>query len=85
MRAKVCAVDWFGTGRLDLLVGDFATQKPDRPEPTPKEKAEQDKARAELDEVMKSYRIAVDKMVGAEPAQGQGGARKGGEGVFENS
>jgi hypothetical protein len=64
VRAKVCAVDWFGTGRLDLLVGDFATQKPERPEPSPKEKAEQDKARAELDEVMKGYHTAIDKIMG---------------------
>ena len=28
-RAKVCAADWNGDGRLDLLVGDYATQKPD--------------------------------------------------------
>jgi hypothetical protein len=68
-RAKVCAVDWFGTGRLDLLLGDIATQKPDRPEPTPKEKAEQDKARAEFDEVMKDYRKAIDKVMGPEPAK----------------
>src|SRR5206468_237213 len=24
VRAKICAVDWDGDGRLDLLVGDFA-------------------------------------------------------------
>ena len=29
MRAKVCVADWNGDGRLDLLVGDFATQKPE--------------------------------------------------------
>ena len=38
VRAKVCATDWDGDGRLDLLLGDFATQKPDRPEPTPEQR-----------------------------------------------
>lgn len=64
VRSKVCAVDWFGTGRLDLLLGDFATQKPTRPEPAPKEKAEQDKAKAELDEVMKTYQAMIGKVMG---------------------
>jgi FG-GAP-like repeat len=64
IRSKVCAVDWFGTGRLDLLVGDFATQKAVHPEPTAKEKEEQDKARAELDEVMKKYSEMIGSVYG---------------------
>jgi hypothetical protein len=60
-RAKVCVTDWNGDGKLDLLVGDFATQKPDRPEPTAEEKAEQDKLRAELKEVEKRYFEMADQ------------------------
>lgn len=64
-RAKVCAVDWDGDGRLDLLLGDFTTQKPDLPEPTAAQKAEHDKTRKELDGVMTRYREAIVKLQGA--------------------
>jgi hypothetical protein len=64
VRAKVCAVDYDGDGRLDLLVGDFATQKPDRPEPSAEEKSKQDKAKKELGEVMGQYRKLSDKLFG---------------------
>ena len=65
IRAKVCAVDWNGDGRLDLLVGDFATQKPTLPEPTPAQKAEQDKLRKELDAVTARYHPLVNKLIGS--------------------
>jgi hypothetical protein len=64
MRAKVCAYDWNGDGRLDLLVGDFATQAPDRPEPSPAEKREQDRLRADLNRVMETYRGLSQKLYG---------------------
>ena len=39
IRSKVWAADWNGDGRLDLLLGDLATQATDFPEPTPQQKA----------------------------------------------
>ena len=65
IRSKVCAVDWDGDGRLDLLVGDFATQKPNLPELTPAQKAEHDKLRKERESLMTRYRELIDKIHGA--------------------
>jgi hypothetical protein len=64
MRAKVCAVDWNGDGRLDLLVGDFASQKPSLPELTAEQKAENKKLQKELDEVQKRWSGLFDKVRG---------------------
>src|SRR5262249_10876779 len=64
IRAKVCAVDWTGSGWLDLLVGDFATQKPNRPEPSAEEKAEQDKARKELETIRTRWQELYEKLHG---------------------
>jgi hypothetical protein len=54
-RSKVCVADWNADGRLDLLVGDFAYQKPDRPEPTPEEQARYDRIRKELEPIQERY------------------------------
>ena len=54
-RSKVCVADWNGDGRADLLVGDFARQKPDLPEPTPEERAKHDRIRQELEPLQKRY------------------------------
>ncbi len=52
-RSKICVADWNGDGKLDLLVGDFAHQKPNRPEPTPDEQAKYDRIRRELEPIQK--------------------------------
>lgn len=53
MRTKVCATDWNGDGRLDLLVGDYTLQKPKPVEYTAEEKAEHERLREESSKLRK--------------------------------
>jgi len=64
VRVKVCAADWNGDGKLDLLVGDRASLKPDLPEPTDEQKKAHDEARAELEELYERYGELRDKLDG---------------------
>jgi hypothetical protein len=64
VRAKVCAVDWNHTGQLDLLVGDFATQKTDHPEASPQQKIEHDKLRQESKALVKRNLELAKKLSG---------------------
>ena len=63
-RSKICVTDWNEDGLLDLLVGDFAMQKPDLPEPTTEQKAEQAKIRKELEKVQEHYRKLSETLFG---------------------
>lgn len=52
-RSKVCVVDWNRDGKLDLLVGDYTTQKTVQPKMTAERKAELDKVREEIKKLQK--------------------------------
>ena|GEM_PF-998161 len=66
MRAKICVVDWHGTGRPDLLVGDFCQYqaKIEIPEEDRKAVEEARKKQEELEKTMadarKKYQDALD-------------------------
>ncbi len=64
-RSKICVADWNGDGRPDLLVGDVARQKPDRPEPTGQEKAEWERIRKELESLRPRSKELGDKLYGS--------------------
>ena len=64
-RSKICVADWNGDGLLDLLVGDRVNQKPDRPEPTPEQKAEYDRIREELKPIQERYGELSQKLWGS--------------------
>ncbi|MEN6425228.1 MAG: FG-GAP-like repeat-containing protein [Phycisphaerales bacterium] len=64
IRSKLCVADWNGDGRPDLLVGDCATQRPDRPEPTAEKKAEYERIQTELESLRSRSSGLQDKLYG---------------------
>ena len=52
-RSKICAADWNGDGRLDLLVGDYANQRTDQSGLTDEDKARHEEIRKELEPISK--------------------------------
>jgi FG-GAP-like repeat len=64
IRAKICATDWNGDGKLDLLVGDFASLKPDVPELTAEQQAAQDLLRAEFERLSVRHSELADRLFG---------------------
>jgi hypothetical protein len=68
IRAKICATDWNGDGQLDLLLGDFATQRPPKREITAEESARIESAKKELDSVETRYRELSTRLFGSNAA-----------------
>ena len=54
-RAKPCVVDWHGSGRLDLLLGDYGDSFEGKPAVTKGEKTEEDKADTVLPDLRKEW------------------------------
>jgi len=76
LRAKICVADWNGDGRPDLLLGDYATLKPDLPEPTAEQKAEHERLRKEFEEVKKRYHALAEQVGKAKDSEERGRLEK---------
>ncbi len=65
-RSKICAADWNGDGRLDLLVGDYASQRTDLSGLTDEDKAGHEEIRKELEPINKRYGELSQQLYGPE-------------------
>jgi len=68
-RSKICVADWNGDGKPDLLVGDLASLKPNRPAPNAEEKAKQDQIRKELEPLQKQRNDLIAKYRTVSPGE----------------
>jgi hypothetical protein len=55
MRAKVCATDWNGDGRLDLLLGDFAVTMREAVKLSDEERAAAEEAQKQIETLIEQY------------------------------
>jgi hypothetical protein len=69
--SKVCAADWNGDGKLDLLVGDYATLKTDLSSLTDEDKARHEKIRKELEPINTRYSELSQKVHGPDRIKSQ--------------
>jgi hypothetical protein len=78
LRVKPCVVDWYGTGRLDLLIGDMCGGFNARPSQTAEEKAEERRANDQLPELRKKWADAFRRyrQAGDGPAAATAAAEK---------
>jgi len=60
-RAKICATDYDGDGRIDLLVGDFASGKRPAPKLNAEQIATRDRLREERDATLAKYEKLVEQ------------------------
>jgi len=75
-RAKICVADWNGDGKLDLLVGDYTHQKPDRPDPTPEEEEEYERIRSELKPIQQRWAKLIVQLQGDSRPKTKEGQKK---------
>ena len=80
IRSKVCVADWNGDGRLDLLVGDFTTQKPDRPSRPPRKRPSTTRSARSSPRSMETLPRAGQQGLRSEAGEDEGGGREGQEG-----
>lgn len=78
-RSKVCVADWNGDGKMDLLVGDFAYQQPDRPKAMTEQEKEYERIRKELEHLRKRYGELIQQMRGDSAPRTEEGQKKLGD------
>jgi hypothetical protein len=68
-RTKLCAADWDGDGKLDLIVGDWSMMTAPKPTLTPDEEKANEAKKAKADALMREYQKEVAKSIGPEASK----------------